>query len=63
MKFAYERSRTRNDEGRNATATDKKYFTLAQNLLCDELAISLDVNRNEVEEFLNNRIEQALAKA
>ena len=62
MKFAYERSRTRNDEGRNATATDKKYFNLAQSLLCDELSISLDIDRSQVEEFLNSRIEQAMKR-
>ena len=62
MKFAYERSRTRNDEGRNATATDKKYFNLAQSLLCDELSISLEIDRDQVEEFLNSHIEQAMKR-
>ena len=61
MKFAYERSRKRSDEGRNATAIDKKYFELAQNLLCDELSLSLGIPRAEVQDFLNKRIENALA--
>ena len=60
MKFAYERSKSRTDEGRNATATDKKYFTLAHDLLCDELSLSLDINRDDVPDFLNERIEEAL---
>ena len=60
MKFAYERSKSRTDEGRNATATDKKYFELAQNLLCDELSISLGIDRDQVTAFLQERIEQAL---
>ena len=60
MKFAYERSKSRTDEGRNATATDKKYFELAQNLLRDELSISLGIDRDQVTAFLQERIEQAL---
>ena len=63
MKFAYERSQARTEEGRNATAVDKKYFQLAQDLLCDELAVSLDIDRDDVGEFLDQRIRQASAQA
>lgn len=60
MKFAYERSAARSEQGRNATATDKKYFQLAQNLLCNELSLSLGIAREEVPAFLHDRIERAL---
>ena len=62
MKFAYERSKARTDAGLNATATDKKYFDLAQGLLCDELSLSLGIDRSDVQEFLTKRIEMAMEK-
>ena len=62
MKFAYERSKVRTDAGRHATATDKKYFDLAHNLLCNELSLSLDIPRPDVPEFLNKRIEGILKR-
>ena len=41
---------------------DKKYLDLAEGLLCDELAISLDIPREDVQEFLVKRIKEAEAK-
>lgn len=63
MKFAYERSRKREKNGRNATATDKKYFELAEDLLCNELSISLGIDRDDVYDFLTQRIESAMARS
>ena len=60
MKSAYERSSSRTAKGRNATAYDKQYFQLAQKLLCDELSLSLGIERDEVPDFLDERIEKAL---
>ena len=59
MKYAHERSRRRERKGRNATATDKRYYQIAENLLVDELAVSLDMDRDEANDFLVERIEQA----
>lgn len=56
MKSVRERTLRRTDSGRQITATDKKYFELAEGLLCDELSISLDIERDRVKEFLVERI-------
>lgn len=58
MKSIQERTVRRVDSGRQITATDKKYFDLAENLLCDELAISLDIPRDEVKDFLVDRVKK-----
>lgn len=60
MKFSYERSQKREDDGRNATALDKKYFNLAHDLLCDELSVSLGIDRDDVGDFLDKRINNAM---
>lgn len=47
MRFSYERSQARSARGRAATETDKRYLRLAQDLLCDELAVSLNLDREK----------------
>ena len=61
MKSVHERSVRRVDSGRRITATDKKYFDLAEGLLCDELAVSLAVPRENVKDVLVERVKQAEA--
>lgn len=62
MKSVRERTIRREDSGRQITATDKKYFDLAEGLLCDELAVSLDIPRDDVKDFLVQRVEQMEAR-
>lgn len=62
MKSVHERTVRRVDAGRQITATDKKYFDLAENLLCDELSVSLDIPREDVKGFLVERVKQAEAR-
>ncbi len=62
MKSVHQRTKKREDAGRHITATDKKYLDLAENLLCDELSLSLDIPRDQVKDFLVERIEQGEAK-
>ncbi len=59
IKTCHERSVAREESGQKATAIDKKYLDLAENLLCDELAVSLDIPREEIREFMLKRIEEA----
>ncbi|MEA5020838.1 MAG: CarD family transcriptional regulator [Gordonibacter sp.] len=59
MKSVRERTLRRTDSGRQITATDKKYFELAEGLLCDELSISLDIERDRVKEFLVERVRES----
>lgn len=61
MKSVRARTARRTDAGRQITATDKRYFDLAENLLCDELSVSLDIPRDEVKDFLIERVKQSEA--
>ena len=40
------------EEGRKATETDSRYFRLAEEELYGELAISLNLERNQVEDYI-----------
>lgn len=62
MKSVHERTAAREDAGRQITATDKKYFDLAEGLLCDELSVSLGIPREDVKDFLVERVKKAEAK-
>ncbi|MEG0301748.1 CarD family transcriptional regulator [Gordonibacter sp.] len=59
MKSVRERTLRRTDSGRQITATDKKYLELAEGLLCDELSISLDMERDSVKDFLAQCVEKS----
>lgn len=61
MKSVHDRTARRVDSGRRITATDKKYFDLAEGLLCDELAVSLSIPRDEVKSVLVERVKRAEA--
>ncbi len=62
IKSVHERTVRREHAGRQITATDKKYFDLAENLLCDELSVSLDIPREDVRDFLVERVKKAEAR-
>ena len=62
MKSVHERTVRRCGAGRQITATDKKYFDLAENLLCDELSVSLGIGRDDVRDFLVDRVKKAEAR-
>lgn len=52
LKTIYERRRKRIEAGRKETAVDAKYYRIAADFLFGELAISLDVPKNEVEKLV-----------
>lgn len=58
MKSVHERTVRREKQGRRITATDKKYFELAENVLFDELSVSLDMPRDEVRDYVVARVER-----
>lgn len=62
IKSVHERTERREDAGRRITAVDKKYFNLAEGLLCDELSVSLGIPRDEVHDFMVDRIKRAEAR-
>lgn len=48
IKSAYTRTQERETTGKRTTAVDKKFFELAENLLCDELSAALGTDREAV---------------
>lgn len=56
VKSAYERTRDREMAGKQAMSVDRQFLVLAEKLLCDELAVSLDMPRDEVPGFLHDRL-------
>lgn len=59
IKALYTRSRQREQEGRKATATDSRYFNMAEDNLHSELAISLGIPKEEVGAFIDGEIGEA----
>lgn len=62
MKSVHERTVRREGAGARSRPTDKKYFDLAEGLLCDELSVSLGIPRENVKDFLVERVKQVEAK-
>ena len=52
IKTIHERKMKRLSEGKKVTASDEKYFQMAEEKLYGELAIVLDVEKNEVKNIL-----------
>lgn len=49
----YLRRESRLSEGKKATVSDEKYFKLAEESLYGEFAIALDMDRKDVNEYIN----------
>lgn len=58
IKTIYLRKQKRLEAGRKVTAVDAKYFRLAEDNLYGELAISLDMPRDEVEAYITSEIDR-----
>ena len=57
IKTIYLRRQKRIQAGRKVTAVDAKYFHLAEESLYGELAVALDMNREDVEAYIAGEIE------
>ncbi len=57
IKTIYLRKQKRIQAGRKVTAVDAKYFHLAEESLYGELAVSLDMSRDEVEAYIAGEID------
>lgn len=53
IKALYLRRESRLAEGKKATASDEKYFKLAEDSLFGEFAIALDMDKKDVNEYIN----------
>ncbi|MCM1046487.1 MAG: CarD family transcriptional regulator [Candidatus Gastranaerophilales bacterium] len=56
IKTIYLRKKKRIEAGRKVTAVDAKYFRLAEDSLYGELAVALDMSREEVEGFIAGEV-------
>lgn len=57
IKTIYQRKQKRIQAGRKITAVDAKYFHLAEESLYGELAVALDMEREEVEAYIAGEID------
>lgn len=57
IKTLYKKRQTRVAEGKKITSGDERYLHLAQEYLYGELAIPLEMEKNEVEAFISARVE------
>lgn len=58
LKTIWRRKQERQQAGRKVTAVDAKYFHMAEESLYGELAVALDLNRDEVEAYIEKAAEQ-----
>lgn len=58
IKTIYLRKQNRIRSGRKVTAIDAKYFHMAEESLYGELAIALDMNREDVEAYITGEIDR-----
>lgn len=58
IKTIYLRKQKRLEAGRKVTAVDAKYFRIAEDNLYGELAVALDIPRNEVETYITGEIDK-----
>lgn len=56
VKSTYERIRDRKRTGKQPMSVDKKFLSLAEKLLYDELSVSLDMPRDDVPGFIQERM-------
>ena len=56
IKTIYLRRRKRMSEGKKITAADSRYFKLAEDNLFGELAVSLELERDKVKDFIEDKI-------
>lgn len=58
MKTLYHRKQERVSQGKKETATDERYFKLAEDNLYTEFSISLDIPKQEIEGYITEKIKE-----
>lgn len=59
IRTLYARKESRIADGKKVTSVDERYLHMAKELLYEELSFSLSIEKDEVEEYIINRIEKA----
>lgn len=57
IKTLYQRKKTRIAAGKKVTAADEKYFKIAEDCLYGELAISFNMEKDEVKEYIKKCVD------
>ena len=63
IKTIYNRGRSRMEAGKKVTVADNKYFKIAEENLYGELAVSLDLTKEEAKQFVMDRVKAVIQKA
>lgn len=58
IKTMYFRRKARVESGKKSTAIDERYFRIAETRLYEEIALALDIDRDEVKEYIRKEIEK-----
>ncbi|MBQ0001474.1 MAG: CarD family transcriptional regulator [Clostridiales bacterium] len=58
IKTIYFRKLERSSRGKKVTATDERYLKIAEDNLYSELSMLLDVPKNQMESYLNERVKE-----
>lgn len=58
IKTIYKRNQKRIEAGRKVTALDSRFFKIAEDCLYGELAVSLDIPKDHVQEFITGKMEE-----
>lgn len=58
MKTFYARKQERTAQGKKITATDERYFKQAEDSLYAELAITLDIPKEKMGDYIARRVEE-----
>lgn len=59
IKTLYLRKMSRIAEGKKVTVSDGKYLHMAEERLYEELALALDMDKDEVVEYITEHVEQS----
>ncbi len=63
IKTIYKRQQKRSAEGKKTTATDERYFRIAEDSLYGEFGVVLNMSKDEVRDFITDRVEKKAATA
>ncbi len=63
IKTIYSRKKMREDQGKKNTAVDERYFKQAEELLYAEIAFALGKDKDEICDYITNKIRGRKAKA
>lgn len=58
IKTIYFRKKSRMEMGKKMTASDEKYFRIAEDQLYNELAVALNMDKEKVKKFIEERVTQ-----